>query len=284
MVVLSADRAREPPKQVTDRVAGSVSGAARQEETATQTAVEIVYYTDPLCCWSWAFEPQWRLLRYAFAGQMAWRYRMAGMLRCWDDYQDPVNSIHRPAQMGPLWLQAHQMSGMPLDARIWTEDQPSSSWPACVLVKAAEFQSPIAAELILRRLREAVMTERRNIARKPVLYEIIDACAEARPDMIDPQRLRRDMDGDDARANFMEDVKNARFRQIGRFPALVVRRPRTAGTLIIGWRPFEILLKTVAEVAPELGAGRRPGDADAYLAFWPHLTKPELELALGAES
>ncbi|MBP2238357.1 putative DsbA family dithiol-disulfide isomerase [Sinorhizobium kostiense] len=268
---------------MTHHLAGSALGTVRDDETAAPAAVEIVYYTDPLCCWSWAFEPQWRMLRYAFAGQMAWRYRMAGMLRCWDDYQDPVNSIHRPAQMGPLWLQAHQTSGMPLDARIWTEDQPSSSWPACLLVKAAELQSPIAAELILRRLREAVMTERRNIARQSVLHEIIDACAEARPDVIDPQRLRCDMDGDHARTNFMDDVKNARFRQIGRFPALVIRRPRTAGVLVIGWRPFEALLRTVAEVAPELGPGRRPRDADVYLAFWPQLTTPELELALEIE-
>ncbi|MQW73609.1 DsbA family protein [Sinorhizobium medicae] len=283
MVVLSSDRACQPAEQVRDPFVRPVPRVARLEEGTAQAAVEIVYYTDPLCCWSWAFEPQWRLLRYAFAGQLAWRYRMGGMLRSWTDYQDPVNSIHRPAQMGPLWLQAHYVSGMPVDGRIWTEDQPSSSWPACVLVKAAEAQSLLAAELVLRRLRQAVMTERRNIYREEVLHEIIDTCAEESPDVIDARRLRRDMGGEEARMSFMDDVKNARFRQIGRFPALVIRRPRTAGTLMIGWRPFDAVLKTLAQVAPELGSGRRPENADAYVAFWPQLTTPELKLALGAE-
>jgi len=53
--------------------------------------------------------------------------------------------------------------------------------------------------------------------------------------------------------------------------------------LVIGWRPFEVLLRTVAEVAPEFGPGRRPRDVDAYLAFWPQLSTPELELALEIE-
>ena len=39
-----------------------------------------VYYTDPLCCWSWAFEPHWRRLRDEFGGALDCRYRMAGMI------------------------------------------------------------------------------------------------------------------------------------------------------------------------------------------------------------
>ena len=83
--------------------------------TRAAAAVELVYYTDPLCCWSWAQEPQWRLLLYAFAGRLAWRYRMGGMISGWDRYDDPVNAVHRPAQMGPVWMQAQHTSGMPID-------------------------------------------------------------------------------------------------------------------------------------------------------------------------
>jgi len=282
MVVLSAERRSRTQEQVTNPSAKAASASRQSYGAAVGAAVEAIYYTDPLCCWSWAFEPQWRLLRYAFAGRLAWRYRMGGMLRSWKVYGDPVNAIHRPAQMGPLWLQAHHISGMPLDVRIWTEDQPSSSWPACILFKAAELQSSLAAELILRRLREAVMTKRRNVARHEVLCELIDACAEAYPDVIDPDRLRRDMAGEVARAHFMDDVKDARFRQIGRFPALVIRRPRSVGTLIIGWRPFDALLETVRRVVPELGAGRRPADEEEYRSFWPQANLCELKVALGS--
>lgn len=248
---------------------------------AAHAAVEVIYYTDPLCCWSWGFEPQWRLLRFAFAGRLAWRYRMGGMIRSWGDFQDAVNAIYRPAQMGPLWLQARHISGMPLDPGLWINDQPSSSWPACVMVKAAELQSPAAAELVLRRLREAVMTRQRNIARPEILRDIARECAEIDGNEIDLPRLLHDMEGRAARGNFMEDLKNARFREIGRFPAFVIRRPQTAGKVIVGWRPFEALLETVMQVAPELGRGRRPRTEDEYLSTWPEATKCELDQALG---
>ena len=65
--------------------------------------IEIVYYTDPLCCWSWAFEPHWRRLREEFGGALDWRYRMAAMIADWNSYNDPLNSVNRPVQMGPIW-------------------------------------------------------------------------------------------------------------------------------------------------------------------------------------
>lgn len=78
------------------------------------TLVEIEYFTDPLCCWSWGLEPQWRRLRFEFGTQLSWRYRMGGMIPDWDSYQDPINSINRRSQMAPLWYQARELSGMPL--------------------------------------------------------------------------------------------------------------------------------------------------------------------------
>ena len=45
--------------------------------------VEITFYTDPLCCWSWAFEPQWRRLQYEFQDRIIYRYVMSGLLPGW---------------------------------------------------------------------------------------------------------------------------------------------------------------------------------------------------------
>ena len=63
--------------------------------------VEIIYYTDPLCSWSWAFEPQWRRLRYEFGSQICPRYVMCGMISDWQSYSDPFNSVSRPPPNGP---------------------------------------------------------------------------------------------------------------------------------------------------------------------------------------
>lgn len=208
--------------------------------------VEIDYFTDPLCCWSWALEPHWRQLRDEFAGQLAWRYRMGGMIDDWQSFRDPLNAIHGPAQMGPHWLYVRQTTGVPLDERLWAEDPPGSSYPACVAFKAAELQGADAGERLLRRLREAAMQERRNIARRDVLDAV---AAEAG---LDVERFRQDFDGEPARDAFRADLKEARYRDIGRFPTLVLQRPGERGVILVGYRPYEALRGALLRLAPEL--------------------------------
>ena len=241
------------PADATAEPMGSaaVAGSARDPGAGAAT-LEIVYYTDPLCCWSWAFEPHWRRLRDEYGGALACRYRLAAMVADWNSYNDPLNSVSRPVQMGPIWRQAQHLSGVPVDDRIWVLDPPASSYPACLAVKAAELQSAEAADLYLRRLREAVMTARRNIARREVLLEVADEAAAAAPDRLDPERLGHDLDATPARDALREDIKEARYRGIGRFPTLTLRHRSGAGVVVVGYRPYETLLSAIARVAPEL--------------------------------
>lgn len=120
----------------------------RDKENSKADLLEITYYTDPLCCWSWAFEPQWRRFLYEFRGKIRYRYCMGGLLPQWNNYNDAINSVTRPIQRGPVWMHAKQMSGMPIDQNIWMRDPPSSSYPACIAVKCAALQSPYAEESI----------------------------------------------------------------------------------------------------------------------------------------
>src|SRR5215218_1622348 len=104
----------------------------------TADRVQIVYYTDPLCCWSWAFEPQWRKLRYQFGDNLTWRYCMSGLLPGWNQFTDNLNAVSRPVQMGPIWMEAAHISGMPISNRIWITNPPTSSYLSCIAVKCAE--------------------------------------------------------------------------------------------------------------------------------------------------
>src|SRR6478609_7542743 len=118
------------------------------EQEKEEAVLQIVYYTDPLCCWSWAFEPQWRRLRYELGNQMRFRYCMGGLLADWEKYNDPMNAVSRPSQMGPLWFEAKYISGMPIREHIWHKDPPASSYPACIAVKCAALQSAAAEEAL----------------------------------------------------------------------------------------------------------------------------------------
>ncbi len=84
-----------------------------------------------------------------FGGDLEITYVMGGLAREFGD--DPTAMI-------VAWLDVSERSGMPVDPRLWTEAAPSSSYPACMAVKAAAEQGLDGP--YLRRLREALMCER----------------------------------------------------------------------------------------------------------------------------
>jgi predicted DsbA family dithiol-disulfide isomerase len=252
-------------------VAPAASGAA--EHTAAPL-LHITYYTDPLCSWSWAFEPQWRRLRYELGDQLGWRYCMGGMIPDWQHFSDPLNDVSRPMQMGPQWYQVSALSGMPLNDAIWFTNPPDSSYPACLAVKAAEQQGAAVGECYLRRLRRAVMVEGRNIAAQAVLL----AAGEETPGL-DPARLRRDLESEQTRETFRNDLKEVRWRQIGRFPTLILRHHAGKSIIIVGYRPYEVLHEAIGALAPELELRPslpKPADAlTAYVRHWGEVTTRE---------
>jgi len=244
--------------------------------------LQITYYTDPLCSWSWAFEPQWRRLRDTFGEQITWSYCMGGLIVDWQQYNDPLNDISRPVQMGPQWFQVQALSGMPFNERIWYTDPPASSYPACLAVKAAERQGLFIGEIYLRRLREAVMLEQRNISRRDVLSAVAQEVANAYPSF-DAEQFALDLDSQAVQDAFREDLKEARYREIGRFPTLILRPLSGRSLIIVGYRPYAVLCEAVAQVAPTLLPRRSPPDAVGYVATWGRITLCEIAEGLGVE-
>ncbi|MBZ9796087.1 DsbA family protein [Mesorhizobium sp. ES1-4] len=259
----------------------SGNGVSPEPQPKDAPVLEISYFTDPLCCWSWGFEPQLRRLRYGFAGRIALRLRLGGMIGDWDRFSDPLNDIHRPTQMGPIWIQAGRITGMPLDPTIWARDPPASSWPSCLAVKAAGLQSAAAADVYLRRVREAVMVEGRNVAKEGVLVNIAHELAKARPDLLDPGRFEVDFTGVEARTAVESDVREARFRGVGRFPCLGLSRPGADRAWMVGWRPWRELLAGLVAYMPDLGAAREPPSAEAYAHYWGGVTSREIQAVTG---
>jgi putative protein-disulfide isomerase len=260
--------------------------ANRIEQTTQQQSadrISIVYYTDPLCCWSWAFEPQWRRLRYEYAGNIDWQYRLGGLLPDWRHFHDPFFSVSRPQQMGPVWMEARLQSGQPMNDRIWVDDPPSSSYPACIAVKCAQAQSDAAGEKYLRRLREALMLDGKNIARQDILFQLAEELSKEEPDFHLPSFEEAYQNGT-GRAAFQQDLEASRFQGISRFPCLTLQYPGKEGLMIVGYRPYPVLLDALRQLNPKLKAGKQLRNAAEYTRFWGRCTEREIEEALARQA
>src|SRR5690242_4446982 len=103
--------------------------------------VKVTFYTDPLCCWSWAFQEVWQRFTADYANDISYSYVLAGMIPDWNTYKDDMNSVATPLQMGPVWMHASEVTHVPMKYSIWHEDPPASSFPPCIAIKTAGLQS-----------------------------------------------------------------------------------------------------------------------------------------------
>lgn len=240
--------------------------------------VEITFYTDPLCCWSWAFEPQWRRLQYEFQDKIIYRNVMSGLLPGWKNYNDPLYSVSRPMQMGPVWHEASLQSGMKMYDKIWAEDPPASSYPVCIAVKCAELQSQFAGVKYLRMAREAVMLHGKNIAKQDVLMDLAQALATSYPGLLDTERFLQDLTVNENGINaFRTDLNEVQSRNITRFPTLILRSANKPAIMITGYRPYPVLLDAIKQVADTTAHLQTPVSKEAYIKYWGNITEREIE-------
>jgi putative protein-disulfide isomerase len=186
--------------------------------------VEVLYYTDPACPWSWGWEPKLRRLLWELGESLRLRPVMAGLRRQYDSREWREIALE--------WLEAASASGMPVDPLVWGSSPLTSTYPACMAVKAAEEQGPEAGARYLRRLREGLMAERRRLDHGEAL---IAAAGEAG---LDTARFRIDLDSPAITEAFGADLELT--REGGHdAPSLVFAGSDGAERTIHGLAPYE---------------------------------------------
>ena len=171
--------------------------------------VQVRFYTDPACPWSWAAEPALRRLMWEFEGELEFVWVMGGLARRYGrEYRDEEGRIgHGPdcyADLISHWLEVAADGLMPTDPRIWTENPLTSTYPACQAVKAASEQGWEAGYRYLRRVREGIMFERRKLDHPEALQ------AEAAAARIDRERFEIDLFSEAITEAFGADLEEVR--------------------------------------------------------------------------
>ena len=132
-----------------------------------------------------------------FGDDLSITYVMGGLAR----------RFEHPAAMIVPWLDAGERSRMPVDPRLWAEAPLSSSYPACMAVKAAAEQGPDAAGRYLRALREGLFCFRRKLDGVEALVE------EARGAGLDATRFRVDLESNAIVEAFGADLEETRSHE-----------------------------------------------------------------------
>ena len=128
-----------------------------------------------------------------FGDELDWTFVMGGLAR-----DLPEDGLVRP------WLEAAGESGMPTDPRAWFEGPMSSTYPACMAVKAAQEQGMEAGRRYLRALREGIIALRRKLDTTEPLVE------EARGAGLDVERFRVDLGSHAIVEAFGRDLEESR--------------------------------------------------------------------------
>lgn len=223
---------------------------------AHTTLFNVTYFTDPLCCWSWGMQRHLDSIQEHFKDRMTIKYVMGGMIPSWSNYVDPSGSISRPAQMGPVWMHAAQLTNRPINYQLWMKDPPASSYPACIAVKCAALQSDEAAIGLFKRLQQAAMRDLQNIARGATI-RLVARCYSRELPSFSEQQFTSDWQAERGTKSFHDDLASTAQQGVARFPTLLVAAAGERGTLIPGYRTHEGLLHAIKQAFPAYS--REPG-------------------------
>lgn len=221
----------------------------------------IWYVTDPICSHCWALEPAWRKLLFLYGERIETRHIYGGLLPGWEGFSDPGAGISSPADVVPHWEEVALHYGQPINPVVWLNDPLHSSYPACIACHAARLLAPEREEAYLRRIRDAVFLEARNIARPEIL-------AECAADVgLDPVQFMTLFSGGAAEAAFRRDQQEMRRLPVRGFPTLIFQGKSSQALALSGTQPFAQLEQVLLQVTGLEQVRRTPTVAEALAAY-----------------
>lgn len=232
----------------------------------------VLYATDPICSHCWAMEPAWRKLLFHYGDRLEFRHLFGGLLPGWAGFADRANSIGQPADVAPHWAEVAERFGQPIDPSVWLTDPIGSSFPPSVAVHTVRPLAPNLEEAYLRRLRQAVFLEARNIARPEVLI----ACAA---DVgIDAARFTSLWEAQAGQAPFEQELAEVRRLPVRGFPTVIIQGRNGQGLVLRGTQPYDRLEAALLQVTELPKAERVPTAAEALQAYGSGTTREFAEL------
>lgn len=211
----------------------------KQLATNQKKPVKLLYFTDPICSSCWGIDPQLRKLKNEYGQYITIEYRMGGLLKSWDSYGG--SDVNGPASVAAHWDEASKKYNMPIDGSVWLEDPLASSYPPSVAFKAAQMQETEKAIIFLRRIKEMVFIEKKNITKWEFLKQ---AALEAG---LNTEQFETDYNGL-AKDLFNKDLAMAREWGVRGFPTIFFLDEEGSQLKVYGSKPYEVYEQTLLKL------------------------------------
>jgi len=242
-----------------------IGGAAEQGQRAADKRIQVMYFTDPICSTCWIIQPLLKKLKLEYGRYLDFRYHMGGLLKSWPLEQ---GKIRTPSDAARHWDEVGAIYEMPLDGDVWNEDPLSSSFPPSIAFKAAQMQDPGKAALFLRRIREMVFLEKKNIIKWRFL-------ARAAEDVgLDPMLLLRDYRGP-AKIHFQRDLQLAKRLNVTSFPTLIFSDGSREPVTLKGYQPYDKFEAIIRGFVPQAKKEAINPEPQSLFTHFPTLAEKE---------
>jgi putative protein-disulfide isomerase len=246
-----------------------VTASSEKGYLMTAKPIKVVYFTDPICSSCWGIEPQLRKLKLEYGDFLDIEYRMGGLLPSWDIYNS--GGISKPSDVAHHWDEVSSHYDMPIDGDIWLSDPLPSSYPPSIAFKAAESQNHEKALLFMRKIREMVFLERKNICK----WEHLATAATAVG--LDVEQLKKDVEGK-AKTDFEVDLTLGKQLGVRGFPTLFFSDENGNRLTVYGFRPYETFEKTVNSLLENAVKKSYQKDGLHLFEYYSTLTKKEFSV------
>ena len=194
-----------------------------------------------VCSTCWVIQPILRKLKLEYDHYLDIEYHMGGLLPSWIGYDKGI--INTPLDAAQHWEEVSKKHGIPLDGDIWIEDPLHSSFPPSIAFKAAQLQNNNKAILFLRRIKEMVFIEKKNITK----WELIESAALSCG--LDSAILLKDMGGK-AIEMFEQDLQLTEKNNITSFPTFLFMDGDTTKFTLKGSQSYTKFEEVIHQLIP----------------------------------
>lgn len=206
-------------------------------EQSVSKPIEIYLFIDPLCPECWGLEPIIKKLQTLYGDYIKIVYFVGRKMN-----ESPFKQSKE--YLAKQWERTASRLGMSCDGDLWFENPITSPYITSLAVKAAEFQGRKAAARFLRKIREFVFLEKKNICEKQVLLE----CAKLAE--LDVQEFEKDLHSERALKAYQCDLKISAEMDINQYPSLVFfsENVEEAGIKVSGIVAFDVYVQIMSDI------------------------------------